>query len=57
MEIIFADDDGNFELRDGSFGNPGCECGEYDAVVKINGVYLCAGGIGEWIQDTSSLFK
>jgi hypothetical protein len=41
--VIWADDDGDFLLHGGTFGNPGCdECGSDDAVVKHDGTYLCA---------------
>jgi hypothetical protein len=34
---------GKFRLRGGSRGNPGCDdCGELDAVVRVDGRYLCA---------------
>lgn len=41
----WANEDGEFLLADGSFGNPGCDgCGELDAVVKVDGQYLCKYG-------------
>jgi hypothetical protein len=42
METIWADENGNFTLADGSSGNPGCDCGMADAVVRVDGEYLCA---------------
>lgn len=43
QEISHPDEDGEFPLADGSFGNPGCDkCGTSDAVIKVNGEYLCA---------------
>ena len=40
-EIVFSIE-GLFQLSDGTWGNPGCDvCGQEDAVVKINGKYLC----------------
>lgn len=41
-EPTWADEDGNFTLRGGGSGNPGCdECGSADAVVHLEGTYLC----------------
>lgn len=46
IEVTWAEDYGDglqFILRDGSFGNPGCDdCGSDDAVVRVDGVYLCS---------------
>jgi hypothetical protein len=41
-DVVWADENGEFVLTDGSTGNPGCDCGYNDAVVRINGEYLCA---------------
>lgn len=45
VEVTWAEDYGDglqFILRDGSFGNPGCDdCGSDDAVARADGVYLC----------------
>jgi hypothetical protein len=41
-KAVWADHDGTFVLSDGSVGNPGCdECGQHDAVVRVDGTYLC----------------
>lgn len=40
--ITWADEDGDFLLSNGGFGNPGCDsCGMEDAVVRVDGRYLC----------------
>lgn len=39
--ITFADEDGELPLTGGGFGNPGCDCGMADAVVKVGTAYLC----------------
>ncbi len=45
---VWADDNGQFVLSDGHYGNPGCDdCGEADAVVRHNGKYLCASAAEE----------
>lgn len=42
LDIVWVDEDGDFLLRDGVYGNPGCDgCGESDAMARINGVYAC----------------
>lgn len=42
LAIVWADEDGDFLMTDGSYGNPGCDvCGEEDAVVRDGGRYLC----------------
>lgn len=46
-EPVWADDNGEFLLRDGTSGNPGCDCGEEDAVVRIGAEYLCASAAAE----------
>lgn len=46
--VVFADQDGDFLLSDGSFGNPGCdECGSEDAIVRVGTTYLCGAGWNE----------
>ena len=56
--VVWVDLDGEFVLRDGSVGNPGCdECGEYDAVVCINGTYLCEPAAAErGVPDCESFY-
>ena len=39
--VIWANDDGEFPLTGGGWGNPGCDCGMDDAIVKVDGEYLC----------------
>lgn len=40
--VVWADEDGEFLLCGGGFGNPGCDgCGTADAVVAVDGTYLC----------------
>lgn len=41
-EIVWVDEDNELPLTGGGFGQPGCSCGMYDAVVKVDGEYLCA---------------
>ena len=42
MNIAYPNEGGLFVLSDGTLGNPGCdECGEKDAVIKVDGTYLC----------------
>lgn len=61
--IIWADEAGEFELSDGSFGNPGCdECGQEDAVAYVNGAYLCESGcedagIAAWLLPWRGAFE
>lgn len=43
-------EDGMFILSDGSYGNPGCECGENNAIVKIDGEYMCYDAYRDWID-------
>jgi hypothetical protein len=56
-EPVFADRHGSFVLADGSTGNPGCDgCGMSDAVVRIDGVYMCVdaaieAGLEPWTCD------
>lgn len=41
--VEWAGVDGNFELVDGSRGNPGCDgCGTNNAVARIDGTYVCS---------------
>lgn len=41
-DIVLPNEQGDFELSDGSYGNPGCdECGMFDAAFKYNGSYYC----------------
>lgn len=53
-DIVWADGDGDFELYGGS-GNPGCDsCGVDDAVVKVEGRYLCSVHAGDLGLDVES---
>ena len=61
QETQWCDDDGEFILADGSWGNPGCDCGMYDAVVRIGKgrqyEYLCAAeaeerGVQKPVEET-----
>lgn len=62
-QIVWANQDGEFMLYDGSFGNPGCDtCGVEDAVVCWEGRYLCelhAGdnGIYPWNDDLTQFAR
>lgn len=50
--LVWANLDDLFELRDGSWGNPGCDgCGMYDAVVRIDGEYMCEASYEEWLSE------
>lgn len=41
--VVWADEDGEFVLAGGGYGNPGCDgCGMADAIVAVDGTYLCA---------------
>ena len=43
QEVVFADEDGDFPLTGGGFGNPGCDrCGMGDAAVRIGATYACS---------------
>lgn len=43
--VTYADEDGDFPLTGGGFGNPGCDdCGSGDAVARFNGKYYCESG-------------
>lgn len=39
--VTWADEDGDLPLAGGGSGNPGCDCGMADAVVKVGTEYLC----------------
>lgn len=41
QEVVHADDAGEFLLAGGGRDNPGCECSESDAAVRVDGVHLC----------------
>lgn len=57
VNMVWADKEGNFKLSDGSQGNPGCECGEADAIVKMDGVYYCVDGVAELLEGENKIME